>query len=68
MITKEEIVSNWLPRYTGTALKDFGKYILLTNFSDYVNRFSKLTGAKIMGEDRPMSNATNDGVSIINFE
>ncbi|MFK8013073.1 MAG: AMP nucleosidase [Marinicellaceae bacterium] len=67
MITKEEIVSNWLPRYTGTALEDFGKYILLTNFSDYVYRFCKLTGAEIQGEDRPMSNATFDGVSIINF-
>ena len=32
MKTKEEIVNNWLPRYTGTKLEDFGKYILLTNF------------------------------------
>ncbi|MBL4661764.1 MAG: AMP nucleosidase [Alcanivoracaceae bacterium] len=67
MITKKEIVSNWLPRYTGTALEDFGEYILLTNFSDYVDRFCQQTGAKIQGEDRPMSNATSDGVSIINF-
>ena len=37
MITKKEIVSNWLPRYTGVDLEDFGQYILLTNFSDYVN-------------------------------
>ena len=67
MITKKEIVSNWLPRYTGTALEDFGKYILLTNFSDYVHRFCEQTGAKIQGKNRPMSNATHDGVSIINF-
>ena len=67
MITKEEIVSNWLPRYTGTELKDFGKYVLLTNFSDYVYRFCKHTGAEIQGENRPMSNATHDGISIINF-
>ncbi|MCF6288449.1 MAG: AMP nucleosidase [Proteobacteria bacterium] len=67
MITKDEIVENWLPRYTGTALEDFGQYILLTNFSDYVYRFCKHTGAKIQGENRPMSNATCDGVSIINF-
>ena len=32
MKTKAEIVSNWLPRYTDTDLKDFGKYILLVNF------------------------------------
>jgi hypothetical protein len=33
MKTKEEIVENWLPRYTGANLDQFGKYILLTNFS-----------------------------------
>ena len=32
MKTKKEIVQDWLPRYTGTPLEDFGKYILLVNF------------------------------------
>jgi AMP nucleosidase len=32
MKSKQEIVANWLPRYTGTALEDFGEHILLTNF------------------------------------
>ena len=67
MITKKEIVSNWLPRYTGVELKEFGQYILLTNFSDYVYRFSEQTGAKVVGKKRPMSSCTHDGVSIINF-
>ncbi|MEO0777102.1 MAG: AMP nucleosidase, partial [Bacteroidota bacterium] len=30
MKTKQEIVENWLPRYTGTALEDYGDYVLLT--------------------------------------
>jgi AMP nucleosidase len=67
MITKEEIVSNWLPRYTGVELEDFGQYILLTNFSDYVYRFSEQTGAKVLGKKRPMSSCTHEGVTIINF-
>jgi AMP nucleosidase len=67
MITKKEIVSNWLPRYTGVALEDFGDYILLTNFSDYVYRFSEYTGAKVVGQKRPMSSCTHNGISIINF-
>jgi AMP nucleosidase len=29
MKTKEEIVRNWLPRYTGQELDKFGEYILL---------------------------------------
>lgn len=67
MKTKEEIVTNWLPRYTGTALEDFGKYILLVNFSNYVHMFAKMNGVKVCCEDKPMPNATADGITIINF-
>ncbi len=67
MKTKKEIVDNWLPRYTGTALKDFGKYILLTNFNNYVEIFADLMGADIQGKDKAMPNATKDNITIINF-
>ena len=67
MKTKDEIVNNWLPRYTGTALADFGQYILLTNFSNYVDLFARSTGAEVLGRDRPMPNATADGITMINF-
>lgn len=67
MQTKSDIVENWLPRYTGTAVDDFGKYILLTNFSNYVKKFAALYGVDVQGLDRPMPNATADGLSIINF-
>jgi AMP nucleosidase len=67
MKTKAEIVNNWLPRYTGQPLENFGKYILLTNFSNYVRLFSEWTGAPIVGIDKPMQCATSDGISIINF-
>jgi len=65
--TKHEIVGSWLPRYTGESLANFGKYILLTNFSHYVRRFAQLHGVKIVGEDRPMQCATAKNISIINF-
>jgi AMP nucleosidase len=67
MKSKEEIVNNWLPRYTGVQLEDFGKYILLTNFSNYVEKFAAITGAKVVGLDRPMPSATANGITIINF-
>ena len=41
MKTKREIVSNWLTRYTGLKLEEFGKYILLTNFQNYVDLFAE---------------------------
>lgn len=67
MKTKEEIVENWLPRYTGQSIEDFGKYILLTNFSNYLKMFAEWHGVEVIGQDRPMQCATADGITIINF-
>jgi AMP nucleosidase len=68
MHDKDVIVKNWLPRYTGTALEEFGKYILLTNFHNYVEKFAKRFDVPMRGKDRPMQTATNrDGLTIINF-
>jgi len=67
MKTKEEIVKNWLPRYTGEALENFGEYILLTNFSHYVELFAQWNKVKVVGKDRPMQCATADNITIINF-
>jgi AMP nucleosidase len=67
MKTKEEIVQNWLPRYTGTNSVDFGQYILLTNFKNYVDMFAEKFGADIKGHDRPMQTATAHNITIINF-
>lgn len=67
MKTKQKIVENWLPRYTGTNLEDFGQYILLTNFNNYVELFAETTGAKIIGQDKAMPNATANNITIINF-
>ncbi len=67
MKTKEEIVNNWLPRYTGRSLEDFGDYFLLTNFGSYLETFARLAGASIQGLDRPMPTATADGMTMINF-
>ena len=66
--SKEEIVANWLPRYTGRPLEEFGEYILLTNFSKYVQLFSEWhDNAPIYGLDKPMQSVTANGITIINF-
>lgn len=67
MKTKKEIVDNWLPRYTGKKLEDFSKYILLTNFQDYVDRFAKRFEVAVDGGDKNMPSATAEGITIINF-
>jgi AMP nucleosidase len=67
MKSKEEIVANWLPRYTGLPLEAFGKYILLTNFTNYVEKFSEYMEAPIQGADRPMPTCTANGITMIKF-
>ena len=67
MKSKKEIVDNWLPRYTGTELSEFGSYILLTNFNNYVDYFAEMHNVKVNGKDKAMPNATHNGITIINF-
>ncbi len=67
MKTKKEIVEDWLPRYTGTQLEEFGKYIILVNFNSYVKLFAERYKVEIKGEGRAMRSATSDGITIINF-
>lgn len=67
MKTKKEIVENWLPRYTGTQIDEFGEYILLVNFSAYLETFAKLTNAEIKGRDRSMPSATAGNITMIKF-
>lgn len=67
MKNKKEIVENWLPRYTGEKLENFGKYILLTNFQHYVDLFAKWNKVKVIGAGKPMTCATAKNITIINF-
>lgn len=67
MKTKDEIVQNWLPRYTGMPADQFEKHIILVNFSKYVRMFAEHHGAKIYGQDKAMQACSAEGITIINF-
>ena len=67
MKSKQEIVENWLPRYTGTTAEEFGEYILLTNFQHYVEIFAHENDVEIKGLYKAMPSATADNITIINF-
>ena len=68
MKTKLDIAKNWLPRYTGTEIDEFGDYLLLTNFNNYVLKFAETFKCDVKGEGRIMQTATNsNGLSIVNF-
>ena len=67
MKSKTEIVENWLPRYTGESLENFGQYILLTNFSNYVQMFADWHQVEVVGMGKSMQCATHNNITIINF-
>jgi len=67
MKTREEIVKNWLPRYTGEKLEKFGKYLLLTNFSNYLQLFADWNGVEVADPAKPMQCATAGDITLINF-
>ena len=67
MKTKPDIVANWLPRYTGLELEEMSKYVLLVNFQAYVDKFAELHQVPVRGLSKAMSNATAEGITIINF-
>lgn len=67
MKSKGEIVKDWLPRYTGRPLDQFGQYVLLSNFVNYVEMFARRFGVEVMGRNHPMQSATAEGLTILNF-
>lgn len=68
MDSKEAIVNDWLPRYTGTPLNEFGEYIILVNFNNYVQLFAKWHQVEVKGQHTTMPNATANNITIINFQ
>ena len=67
MKTKSEIVDNWLARYTGLKLEEFGEYILLTNFDQYLHIFADICACSIKGENKNMGTASSKNITMINF-
>ena len=67
MKTKKEIVKDWITRYTGVEMANFGEYILLTNFQKYVDEFASMNNVEVNGLDKNMPSSTHNNITIINF-
>jgi len=67
MKSKDDIVKDWLPRYTGNALESFGEFIILTNFFYYIELFAQWNDVPVKGVEYNMPNATHNGITIIDF-
>lgn len=67
MITKQEIVGNWLVRYTKMPLEAFGQHILLTNFNNYIDLFCDEMNVPHVGFEANMRAVTAGDITMINF-
>lgn len=67
MNSRKEIVTNWLPRYTGKKLEEFEPYILLTNFDNYLKRFAELNDLPQPDLEKPMPTISCGGITLVNF-
>ena len=67
MKTREEIVDNWLQRYTHRPLDFFTPYVLLTNFNGYVDMFCKQMYIEKPDYEANMRAASAENITIIDF-
>jgi len=66
---KQNIAREMLERYTGAALDDFQKYIILTNFHRYLTQFSEYCNDEIhTGSVMQVVHGPKAGVSMIDFK
>lgn len=67
-LSRETIAADWLPRYTGMGVDEFGDYVLLTNFKSYVDAFAERFDCEVRGAHLPMQASSNgEGLTIVNF-
>lgn len=65
---REKIGRDSLERYTSSRVADFQPFILLTNFSEYMNLFSELSGGEIhQGSLMEACHWPKEKISIVNF-
>lgn len=67
MKTRQDIVENWLTRYTLCQNEELSPYILLTNFNKYVDLFCEQCQVPSVSYDANMRTVTAKGITMINF-
>jgi AMP nucleosidase len=65
----ESVANETLERYSGSPVKNFQPYIILTNFPRYVDYFAKTRKCKIYsGTMFNVAHSKKDGISILDFK
>ena len=66
--TRERVALDTLARYSGTEPEQFQKYILLTNFPHYVDRFADIMDAEVtIGSVLKVAHCKEQDISIIDY-
>lgn len=66
---QEKIAHDTLERYSGSPVKDYQPYILLTNFSRYVHYFAESRKVKVIeGSTFKVAHSPEEKISILDFK
>ncbi|MDP1880951.1 MAG: AMP nucleosidase [Parachlamydiaceae bacterium] len=69
VLLQEKIAHDTLERYSGSPVSDYQPYLLLTNFSKYVQYFAESRGVPIIeGSTFKVAHSPKDKVSILDFK
>jgi AMP nucleosidase len=68
-VSPQKIASDSMERYSGSRIKDFGQYLLITNFPSYVDYFAKARGIKVIeGSTFKVAHCPKENISILDFK
>jgi AMP nucleosidase len=68
-INPQKIAVDSMERYSGSSIKDFGDYLLITNFPRYVDYFAKSRGLPVIeGSTFKVAHSPSENISILDFK
>lgn len=68
-VSPQKIATDSMERYSGSRIKDFGEYLLITNFPSYVDYFAKARGVKVIeGSTFKVAHCPEENISILDFK
>jgi AMP nucleosidase len=66
---EQQIARDTLERYSGSAVDDFGSYLLLTNFPKYVHQFAEKRNIPVVeGSMFKVAHSPSEDISILDFK
>lgn len=68
-VNPKKIAIDSMERYSGSGIKDFSQYLIITNFPQYVDYFAKSRGVSVVeGSTFKVAHSPKEDISILDFK